>query len=319
MKTFDLIKKDLAPTLKELEQYRIRQLNKAKVGRILTIVPIVLFLSSAILMAFVSQVFLLMGVMVLSFMALGYCYNNMYLAPIEAYQQAFKSAVLERTVHYLVPAMSYDPLGQISQDAFFKSNLFDGIADEGYTGEDYFEGAVGQVEVKFSEIEAKTLAGKNAVTLFKGLFIVANMPGGLDGATTIVSKKVASTARFISTFKNFTFEKDILSEAFKEEFNVSGVNKEHSSLILTKSMQQALLELKLQFDTGIAIHFNHKEGIIYIAIPLGFRNLLDPNIRTSILGDDEILTKTYTEFDSCIDVIKKLPLHLNKDFFWDNF
>jgi hypothetical protein len=119
--------------------------------------------------------------------------------------------------------------------------------------------------------------------------------------------------------KNFSFEEEVLSDVFKQEFNVFGANKEHSILILTKSIQQALLQLKQQFDTGIAIHFNHKEGVIYIAIPLGFRNLLDPNIRTSILGDDEILTKTYTEFNSCIDVIRKLPLHLNKDFFWDNF
>ena len=95
--------------------------------------------------------------MVVSAVALVWMYNNWYLEPVKEYRQKFKSTLLQKIVHELKPEMEYRPGGFMPKEDFQASQLFPDWDERGYSGEDYFEGKINGIPVRFSEIHAQKI------------------------------------------------------------------------------------------------------------------------------------------------------------------
>ncbi|MCH2043522.1 MAG: DUF3137 domain-containing protein [Saprospiraceae bacterium] len=316
MKKLEQIQAEIAPIRQNLENYRLDFLKKSNNGRNLLFVPAILAIGCFVGMYLAyNYVFVFLGLLILCALLFVWLYNNKFKAPISEYHSKFKSVLLQKIVHELKPDMEYRPAGYIDQSDFRKSLLFNNTPNEGYTGEDYFEGKISNLPIKFSEINAKHFLGKNAVNLFQGIFIIVDVDKPFYGKTFILPDL---SDAWIGGIKQ-NIKKDLgklgrgqllyLEEhpEFEKYFAIYTTDHKEAKQILTEEMLDSIMELRALFDTDFYMSFQNEEGFVYIAVPMP--SILRPNIRKSISENDTELNRMYQQLSTCFKIIKKLPLN----------
>jgi hypothetical protein len=106
------------------------------------------------------------------------------------YRSAFKLSVMDKLVRFLDPNLQYDPVNFVSGGVYGLANLFRRQAER-YSGSDLVKGRIGEIPVEFSEVLSeyytKGKGGrKNWITIFKGLFFVAECNRNFPGQTIVL-------------------------------------------------------------------------------------------------------------------------------------
>jgi hypothetical protein len=318
-KDLDQIQKDLAPIRQQLEALRLKWLKKLRGAQALMAVPILLFIGAVAGMLFLpSFYFYFVLLMVLAAILLAVIYMQLVTKPVDKYRSEFKSMLLEKIVHELYPHMTYQPTAFIPKKDFYASHIFHGKADEGYQGEDYFEGVINKVPVRFSEVTAHQLSGKNTTVLFSGIFMILDVKKEFKGNTFVLPDnfekilgQVALTVQeVLHRLKGeLVYLKD--NPDFERKFAIFSTDKEEALEILTNEMLDSILWIRDQFNSEISIAF--QDGYVYIAIPLNHRHLFEANINKSLVKDEQLLERIYAELGTCLELIDHLPLqHLHE-------
>ena len=320
MKKLEDIKTKLAPVRRDLENYRLACLQKSNMGKTLLFIPIIPTLGCLVGIYLVYKyVLVFLGLMVLCALLFVWLYNNKYKAPIHEYHNKFKSVLLQKIVHELKPNMEYRPAGYINQKDFRKSLLFNNTPNEGYRGEDYFEGVLSGLPVKFSEINAKHFLGKNVVSLFQGIFMIIDVNKQFKGKTFILPDL---SDAWIGGIKQ-NVKKDLgkigrgqllyLEDrpTFEKYFAIYTTNDAEAKQILGDAMLDSIVELHELFNTDFYMSFQDEGGLVYIAIPMP--SILRPDITKSISENDQELNRMYTQLATCFRIIKTLPLNFSSE------
>ncbi|MCP4439464.1 MAG: DUF3137 domain-containing protein [Aureispira sp.] len=319
MKDLATIQKELASVQKLLEEYRLDQLKMANRGKSLLALPMILFVACIIGMAvfYPDYTLLFLIGMGLCAAATVWLYFNAYLKYIQNYQHKFKSTLLEKIVHSVKPDMSYAPTKYISEAEFDASGLFDTEAYEGYGGEDLFEGTIGGLPVRFSEIVAKNLSGKNTVDLFNGIFMIVDVKTSFKGKTFVLPEKSENFIdRFNKNIQGHTDRGELMNmehqEKFERYFAIYTDTPDEAKRILSDDMLEGILEVRKTFNSDISMSFQDRKGLVYIAVAIGSRNLLEPNINESLSKDNKVVDRICAELMTCFEIVKELPLNFEQ-------
>lgn len=316
MKDLATIQKELAPVQKSLEQYRLDQLKLVNRGKIILTIPIVLFFGCIAGMSIFYPNYMLIFLVGMGACALAtvWLYLNAYLNYIQNYQKKFKSTLLEKIVYSVEPDMHYDTSRYIEEKEFDASGLFDTEAYQGYSGEDYFEGTIGGLPVKFSEIVAKNLSGKNTIDLFNGIFMIVDVKTSFKGRTFVLPEKSENFIdRFNKNMQGHADRGELITldhnPTFEQYFAIYTDNKEEANRILSDDMLEGILDVRKTFDSDISISFQDKKGLVYIAVAIGTRNLLEPSITESLITDNKVIDRICAELMTCFEIVRELPLN----------
>ncbi len=105
------------------------------------------------------------------------------------YRLAYKMSVIDKFVKLLDASLQYDPSGFVSGAEFSMANLFK-QQTERYSGSDCVKGKLGDTPVEFSQVHSEYYhkGGKSSrwVTIFKGLFFVADCNKNFSGQTIVL-------------------------------------------------------------------------------------------------------------------------------------
>lgn len=319
MKHLNELRAELAPIRADLEIYRLRYLKKAKSAQMLLIFPLLLFIGSIVGMFLLyDYYFYFVIAMILSTLLTAFIYLKLYSPQIQDYQKKFKSVLLEKIVHALYPDMQYKADGYIAKEVFYKSDIFSGKADEGYTGEDYFEGVINNVPIRFSEVNAKRLKGKNTTVLFSGIFMVLDVKKEFKGTTLVLPDDYEQLFGQLAVQLQAKLVRIEGSELiylkknpnFEDKFVIYSTEKQEALDILNDSMLDNLLWIRNRYNSELSIAF--KGGFVYLAISLGYKGLFDADIHKSLTKNDELFDRIYAELVTCFRLVKHLPIkHLN--------
>ncbi|GEM89997.1 DUF3137 domain-containing protein [Oceanithermus desulfurans] len=108
------------------------------------------------------------------------------------YHEAYKRRVLAPLVEAVLPGFLHEPEAGLPQEVYLASRLFPTRPDR-YASEDRFSGEVAGVPLTFAEVHAerehedcdKDGCRTEYVTIFKGLFAVAEFPKAFSGAVLV--------------------------------------------------------------------------------------------------------------------------------------
>ena len=109
------------------------------------------------------------------------------------YRSRYKQDVFARVTSALAPGMTYYPQHFIAENDYTGCGLQSSRIDR-YSGQDYFEGHVGGTHLIFSEIHAEREESRKDskgnrrtywVTVFKGIFFMADFPKHFQGQVII--------------------------------------------------------------------------------------------------------------------------------------
>lgn len=315
MKDLATIQKELTPVKNSLEQYRLDQLKLANRGKVLIAIPLILFIACIAGMSIFYPNYMLLFLIGMggSAVIMVWLYLNTYLNHIQNYQKKFKSTLLEKIVHAIKPDMYYNTNKYVKEEEFDASGLFDTEAYEGYSGEDYFEGTIGGLPVKFSEIAAKNLSGKNTVDLFNGIFMIIDVQTSFKGRTFVLPEKSENFIdRFNKNLQGHTDRGELITldhhQKFEEYFAIYTDTPDEAKRILSNDMLEGILDVRKAFNSDISISFQDKKGLVYIAVAIGHRNILEPNINESLINDNKVIERIFAELMTCFEIVKELPL-----------
>jgi hypothetical protein len=181
------------------------------------------------------------------------------------YLSSFKMSVIDKFIKFLDANLQYDLFGGVSGGAYSMSNLFRQQAER-YSGSDLVTGCLNNIPVEFSQVHSeyciRRKGAKNWVTIFKGLFFVAdcrkNFPGQTivlpDTAQSLLGKLGQKLQSLMPPLGQLvTFD----DAEFEKYFVVYSENETSARAILSPSLMQRAVEfrkksrfswLRLSFD-----------------------------------------------------------------------
>lgn len=307
MKPFDQIFSELLPQLEELELSRQEQYKSAKKWLQVTIG---IGVATVVVLLFIRHpaTIFIGGLIAAAFYFLGYYPKE------KRYKNEFKDRVFNRIIQAVNPNLVYNKSQFISKEKYFESRIFTGRADK-YSGEDYISGLVDKTEVAFSEIHAQERRRGNKgqtyyVTIFKGLFMIADFHKNFHGHTIVLPDTAEKLFGFLGKkFQswNFTREQVVHMEnvEFEKEFVVYSNDQVEARYILSTSMIQRILEMKKKYNTKIYLSFINSK--VFVAL-YNYQNLFEPKFKESITNSDYIRT-FYCELCDCLSIVDDLNLN----------
>lgn len=327
------IRQKIMPTLQEVEQVRIEQLqavNNTNKFYLLTLLP----LSIGIFAATAGMIPGLIISAVIAIMIVAAVYYSQSQKK-KVFTQAFKHKVMKSFVQSIYPAAKFAPNQKVSSSLFKQSTLFSGYST--YRGEDYF---IGQTEngqnFEFSELNVTSTSsdgdgGSKTTTVFKGIFFVLDAPFSLGTNEQIrvlpdsAEKSLGKLGKFFQSKLGglFSGAKMVYMEEhpeFEEDYVVYAKDKEAAYKILTPNMIGAIYNLKYSWKKTARISFIGDK--IFIACNRN-TNFFETSIQTSVLGQHS-LNKLYNELSLCFTLLEDFSTlkpdenHQPKDENWQN-
>ena len=240
--------------------------------------------------------------------------SSVYGSAMGGYKRRFKMAVVERVVRYLDPQLFYDVQGRIPQSDFVKSQLFSSDIDR-FSGEDLVQGTLSQTQFRFSQVHAekrvKTKNGHRWVTIFQGLFFIADFNKNFVG-TTLVKPDTAQAllGNFGQTLQSWgtSFSNRELvrleDPEFERAFAVYSTDQVEARYILSPSLMRRLLDLKC--DKGCDLHVAFVPPFVNIALPIS--PLFEPPMQGDVLPF-EVVQKYVANISDVVEIITQLDLN----------
>jgi hypothetical protein len=218
-------------------------------------------------------------VIVVLFFGIGYFRAN------RGYRERYKEEVVRRVVHSLNPDLSYSPYGSISRAEFETADFFRQDIDR-FSGEDLVEGRIGETAIRFSEVHAEDKrqrgSGKNRrtewVTVFRGLFVVADFPKRFSGRTVVLpdtaQRMLGGVGQTLQSL-NFTRGQLIKLEdpEFERLFVVYADDQIEARYLLSTSLMQRIVDLRSRL--GHELYLSFANDRLHLAIPSN-RDRLEP-------------------------------------------
>jgi len=331
MKTVNEIKKQIEPSLIEIETFREEKLNAAKQGRTYYIIPIILGIP-IVLFSIVQEepalIFFSIAALVVVTVMISHYKVQVH---INAYKKEYKKQILTAFINKLYPEANYFPEKHIDSRTFDISNLFQ--KHNRYKGEDYFKGKTESGNsFEFSELDVKyRTSGKNSNTrtVFKGLFFVLETNDTIDSEVYVLpdfaEKKFGNTGKYFQKTLGglFNGSKMVYMEKhpeFEKEFVVYSKKETDAYRVLSPTMIDAICHLK--YNWNVPIHIGFINNKIYIGIP-SHKDYFKPTIEKSV-REDSLLEEFYNELAACFSVIEdmseieKLPRDYNPSKNWND-
>jgi hypothetical protein len=191
------------------------------------------------------------------------------------YRSRYKQDVFARVTSALAPGMTYYPQHFIAENYYTGCGLQSSRIDR-YSGQDYFEGHVGGTHLIFSEIHAEREESRKDskgnrrtywVTVFKGIFFMADFPKHFQGQVIIEPDVAEATFGWLGR-KLQGMSSDLVrleNPEFEKAFKVRATDQVEARYLLTPSFQDRLLELRKFWGGKIGMSLLRSN--LYLAIP----------------------------------------------------
>ncbi|MGZ8187566.1 MAG: DUF3137 domain-containing protein [Methylosarcina sp.] len=249
---------------------------------------------------------------------IGFYYLYRYGQKKRDYAEAFKEHVIREMVKLIDSNLQYYPRQRISQSDYRQSDIFRNPMDR-YSGDDLVEGALGATHCRFSELhhqekkESTDSKGRKRtywVTVFKGIFFIADFNKHLSGRTYIVPDAGMNLLGIGKLFEKWRFDRGELVELenpeFEKLFTVYGTDQVEARYILSPSLMDRLVNFRRKANTRL--HISFIDSNLYLAIALN-KNLFEPNLFSS--GVKSGYLKDYFRYlDLVTGIIEDLNLNL---------
>ena len=209
MKKFSQVRQEIASVTRQVENFRQEQLDKYEQSRKWYALPAGITVVSVLLLAAIPP----LGIVGLIGAAVAFAV--IYFAVVskhgKQYKEHFKDQVLSAFVQKMYPKMRFSARSFVSEQTFRMSNIFGGF--NRYSGEDYFQGQVGQIQLEFSELNVRKVSssgtGKNrrtsTTTIFKGIFMALEHQKQVYGRVAILPDSAGKHVWF--------FRKDVAAQS----------------------------------------------------------------------------------------------------------
>lgn len=191
------------------------------------------------------------------------------------YRSRYKQDVFARVTSALAPGMTYHPQHFIAENDYTGCGLQSSRIDR-YSGQDYFEGHVGGTHLIFSEIHAEREESRKDskgnrrtywVTVFKGIFFMADFPKHFQGQVIIEPDVAEATFGWLGRKLQGMSSNLVRLEnpEFEKAFKVRATDQVEARYLLTPSFQDRLLELRKFWGGKIGMSLLRSN--LYLAIP----------------------------------------------------
>ncbi len=233
------------------------------------------------------------------------------------YALAFKQKVIGSMVTAMSEQLSYTPGACISLSEYVASGIFRSRIDR-YTGDDLIAGTLGVTAVKFSEVhheekqvttDSKGHRRETWVTIFKGIFFIADFNKNFKGSTFIGPDIGDSFFGIGRLFEKWTTGKGDLvkleSPEFEKYFTAYSTDQVEARYILSTTMMERLVQFRKKADGNL--HLSFVQSNVYIALSVR-EALFEPNIFSSGL-QPAYLKKYYDYLELITGIVDDLQLN----------
>ena len=282
-------KSTLVPVLESLEPERKKVVSAFWSG----ILSLVLFIPVVLLFVAVENPWILLLLGLPLFLSIKKF--SQYSKAKSAYVIHFKETVIGGMVKGIGNQLDYSPQSFISVNEYHEGDLFRQRIDS-YTGGDMIGGKFGATTIKFSELhhqekrettDAKGNRRTYWVTIFKGIFFIADFNKNFNGATYVLPDAgfdFLGIGKMLEKWFEGRGEPIFLENpTFEKYFKVFGGNQVEARYILSPSVMERLVEFREKAKERIFISFIHSK--VFIAIPIS-KNLFEPNEFSSGVNED---------------------------------
>jgi hypothetical protein len=252
-----------------------------------------------------------------------------FIAPVAAFlafkyhffdatiSQQYKDKVVKEMISFIDPLLQYEPEKFIEYNEFFESELFP-LKPDIYLGDDKISGTIDGVPLSISEVFCQFTPctpkqwwhiGKEQVTIFHGIFLIAEYSKKFEGKIFIfpdkLQRKMGYTGMLVQK-NNLIRGKYIKprNEKFRDLFSVYAENEYEGEKLLTDVLMEKLLELRR--ITKSTIYCTLKENKIFVGIDLR-REVFEVNTTKSLL-QPHFLENFYNEVLSVFTIVDILKL-----------
>ena len=202
--------------------------------------------------------------------------NGRALAP---YREAYKNQVLGPLVEAILPGFEHQPDAGIDQETYLASRLFPTRPDR-YSSEDRFSGKLAGVPLTFAEVHAEEEqedcdddgCDSHYVTIFKGLFAVAEFPKDFSGVVLVYPDRSEKLLGHLSRglqklggrFRGLQLVK-LEDPEFERRFVVFASDPVTARYVLSTSLMEALRRFRDRFGQ---VYVSFIDGTLYLAAPV---------------------------------------------------
>jgi hypothetical protein len=206
------------------------------------------------------------------------------------YRSAFKMSLIDKFVKFLDNNLQYDLFGFVSGGAYSMANLFRQQAER-YSGSDLVKGRLGDIPVEFSRVHSEyyTKRGKHHswVTIFKGLFFVADCNKNFSGQTIVLPDtaqnllgKLGQALQLMLPPIGRLVKFD--DAEFEKYFVVYSENEAEARYILSPSLMSRVIEFRKK-NRSAWLRLSFTGSQVYVALSHE-QNFCDPNLFGPIIN-----------------------------------
>lgn len=300
----EFYEKELKGLLIPLEKERKVVLHKEFLGYSLLGVSVLLFL-----ITISSQIPPLGFIAFFSFLA-GIIFLGVIYGRRKKYFSAFKENIVRRVINYIDPSMQYNPEIFVSRKDYDRSGLFLQKPDS-YKGDDYIEGFRDKTFFRFSELhttrQVSTGKSSHTVTIFRGLFFIADFNKHFQGSTYVWSESNPQLNFLTKIFSSFASDLEkvkLESVDFENRFIVYSNDQVEARYILTPSFMERIVKLEQLMGAGISFSFVNTN--IYVAVPINDK-LFEPSFYRP--NDYQSISDYFNTVHIVFDIIDELKLN----------
>lgn len=241
------------------------------------------------------------------------------------YYFTIKEKIISEIIKSFNPSFEYNPKKAISRFDFEQMQVYDStfLFSNGYAGEDYISGMVGNTQVEFCEFTTGRVSG---------LFMVANFNKNFKETTKVLTKVwkktsldiggildgtnlTETTGNYDQYQKNRNFYRtqkldDVILEntTFNSLFDIYSSNQIEARYILSTALVERILNFKKRYNYDM--NFVFIDSKMYFTINWG-ANMMEPYDISVSLKDVklDLIKETHQELKHCIEIIDALNIN----------
>lgn len=230
---------------------------------------------------------------------------------IQKFRLAFKPKVVELILDFIdddpnFGTLKYDPKKKIPLQTFMKSGIFS-AKPAVYNGEDFIEGRFGEIDFEMSELNVREFSRVRSRLnyVFRGVFLHATLRFPVKGELLILPRDfrqyLQGSAKAVTAKGGRNITRIIQNKRFRKEFSVYAGKNTEVREVLSKEMQNAILEYIDRADKYIYLSF--KGNQVYIAVTES-KDLLEPKLFQSNVSF-ELIKEFFEDINLLLDIVEE--------------
>lgn len=297
---------EIVPHLAALETMRKQELNRVRFMWIAGCASI--FLGFITMIPTLILVFLLISLL-MYFFIFGFKRKR------SDFKMEYKKIVIGKLMQFIAPDLAFTPNLFINKMKYDKSKIFLSNPDI-YSGEDLVTGKIEKTQVEFCELHTQDRhtdhKGRTTyVTIFKGLFFIADFNKHFQGQTYVLSD---FGERFLGFFgklmQNISIGRpDVVrleDPEFEKLFVVYASDPVEARYILSPAFMQRLVAFRNKMNASVQLSFVDSQ--MYMAIPMK-KNLFEPSLRKTVMNFED-MQEYYRQILFCTDIVDEMNLNI---------